>query len=53
MKTFKRITALLLAATLTLSLCTVIVPVEPTDGYGETGIAPCTDDSDFGEIDYI
>lgn len=52
MKTLKRITALLLAATLTLSLCTVVIPVEPTGEYGEEGIAPC-DDSDYGDVDYI
>ncbi len=51
MTKFKRITALLLAATITLSLCTVIVPVEPKNESGEEGIAPCSE-SDFGEIDY-
>lgn len=50
MKTLKRITALVLAATLTLSLCTVIVPVDPDNGYEEEGIAPC---SDLDEIDYF
>ncbi|MCX4268085.1 MAG: hypothetical protein OSJ62_05400 [Lachnospiraceae bacterium] len=51
MNTFKRITALLLAATLTLSLCTAIIPAEPAGEYGEEGIAPC-DESDLGEVDY-
>lgn len=55
MTTLKRITAFLLAATLTLSLCTTIIPVnpDPTDEYGEEGIAPCSDDSDFGDVDYF
>ncbi len=52
MKTIRRITALLVAATLTLSLCTVITPTNPTNGYGEEGIAPCTE-SDLDEIDYF
>ncbi len=53
MNTFKRITALLLAATLTFSLCTAIIPVDPTNEYGEEGIAPCDNDSDYGDVDYI
>ncbi len=50
METIRRITALMLAATLTLFLCTIFVPVEPTGEYGEEGIAPC---SDLDESDYF
>lgn len=51
MKTFKRITALLLAATLALSLCTITIPVNPDPtGEYEDGVAPC---SDLNESDYF
>jgi len=50
----KRITALLMAAVVTFSLCTVITPVNPdNDGSGyENEIAPC-DESDLGGTDYF
>ena len=52
MKTIKRITALLLTATLTLSLCATITPTNPTNGYGNENIAPCTE-SDLDESDHF
>lgn len=55
MITLKRITTLLFAAALTLSLCTAIISVNPntTDEYENEGISLCLDDSDFGDVDYF
>lgn len=56
MAKMKRFTACLMAAVITLSLCTIVTPVTPVDDTNESsdcgdwGIAPC---SDFGDIDYF